>query len=333
MRYYCSYPPAGKANPFFILLENHLKKYNWQDRTFNFRTKNLILNKKKVDILWFHWPSSHWRSSNKLLKVIKAIRFFYHVQLASMLGYKMVWSAHNVLPHGFTNSKFELKLRKMFVKRMDLVIGHAQNTEAMLNDKGILSKKYLMAIHGHYENFYQKKSEELNRSSLGFSRSDIVLLLKSGGKNYEDARSFYKFFSEKKYQNIKLLVVGNTFQAHENVKYLEGFLSNKQMASCLDICDYMVLPYEDITTSGAFFLAMTFHKSVIAKKLDFFIQHTMDDTAVLYEDQDELASLLNEIDLGSLIINTDNLSKMKSKYTWEKAAKIISKEFYNLLDT
>lgn len=333
MRYYCSYPPSGDANPFFLLLENHLLQHQWKPRTFHFKTGKLFRNRKEVSILWFHWPSSHWRSSNKLMKILKAIRFFYHVQLASMLGYKMVWSAHNVLPHGFPNSKFELKLRKMFVKRMDLVVGHAKNTEAMLKEKSIFSKKYHMAIHGHYEDFYEKKSEELSRSSLDFSNSDIVLLLKSGGKNYEDAKRFYQFFSEKKYQNIKLLVVGNKFQAQENVTYLEGFLSNEQLASCLDICDYMVLPYEDITTSGAFFLALTFHKSVIAKKLDFFVQHTLENTAVLYEDQDELTSLLNAIDSGSLVINADNLSKMKSEYTWEKAAKTISKEFNNLLDT
>ena len=337
MKFYCSYPPGGEKNPFFLLLSKHLISNDWAQKTFNFKIYNLFRFRKEVKILWFHWPNSHWRSKFFLIKFIKIIRFFIYIYLASFLGYKLIWSAHNVLPHSHFNSKLELLLRRIFVRKQDLVIGHAKNTYRMLINKGIFAKKYILALHGNYEDYYNSFDLKINRTSLGFSEKDIILLLNSGGKNYKDALVFIKIFLKNKYTNIKLLVYGKDIMSqidvvnHNDIKFVGGFLSNEKISSFMQLCNYVVLPYRQITTSGAFFLSITFDKPVIAQNIDFFLQHVTDDTAVLYNSDEELIFKLKQIDSSLLKINSNNLSELKKKYSWHKSSKIIAREFNQLI--
>tara|TARA_B100000780_G_scaffold254099_1_gene202026 strand:+ start:18311 stop:19312 length:1002 start_codon:yes stop_codon:yes gene_type:complete len=331
MRYYCSYPPSGDNNPFFKVLEKHLLNNNWQSKTFQLRTKNLLTNRKQVKILWFHWPNSHWRKDNLLLKFIFIFRFFYHLFLASLLGYKLVWSAHNVLPHGLNNSWLELFLRKLVVRNIDLVIGHAKNTKKMLYCKGIKPKNYVLAIHGHYEDYYNKSDQDINRKKLGFLESDIILLINNNGKNNCYASIFIDIFSKNDYDNLKLLVYGKEVSQSKNIKNINRFLKNEELSSCIQLSDFVVLPYEEITTSGTFFLALTFGKPVLAKKIDFFIDHSLPNTSVLYNNFRELVVLLKSLDIGNIYIDNKNLSIMKDNYNWSDSSIVISEKFNELI--
>ncbi len=332
MKYYSSYPSSENKNPFVKLISQNLINSGWQEDNFIFRSKNIFKNRNKISILWFHWPNAHWRDPNSFIKSTKLIRFFYHCLLAKILGYKLVWSAHNVLPHGEESSTTELVLRRVLVALMDLVIGHAKNTKQMLIDKGINPKKYILAIHGNYENVYREKNELITKKSLGFENDDIIILLKSGFKNYESAKIFESCFSTFSFNRIKLLVIGENLGTKEYIKFIPGFISNQDLSSYIALSDFVCLPYPRITTSGAYFLALTFEKPVIAQRIPFFEQHCEKGTAFLYNDCNNLIEMLKTIDSRECTIEFDQISQLKKIYSWANSCKIIADKFNQLIN-
>lgn len=330
MRYYCTYPYQKKDNPFLKLLKGYLNDSGWNQKDIKFRTLEMFKYRKQVNILWFHWPNSIWRDRTFFQKYFNILRFVYHVYLAKFLGYKLVWSVHNVLPHGEHSSKLEFLMRKFLANNFHLFIGHANNTFKELKRKNIIPKEYALAIHGHYENEYKAKNKAISRKLLGVDEDDIVILIKSGGKNFDSALKFAKNYDSLKTKRIKLLVLGSEISDNENVVFIPGFASNEDLSSYIELSDFIALPYEEITTSGAYFLAITFGKPVIAKKLAFFIQHGGDKSCLLYEDFKDLNEKLRLLDNDKVSFNKQEILNIKNLYTWEKSSKNIIKAFNRL---
>jgi len=333
MKYYCSFPSvkSKKDNPVLSIISNYLCDEDWVERKIKFRTLDLFKNRNDVKILWFHWPNAIWRNKRFLLKYISLTRFLYHVFLSKSFGYKLVWSAHNVMPHEAPNSLLELLIRKIIVKTFDLVIGHANNTLAMLNAKRLMPNNYILAVHGHYEDFYSLKNTSISREKLNVLDDDFLLLLNSGGKNYKMAANFVDDFLDANLDKFKLLIYGAKIIDAKNIITIPGFISNEDLAQYLTLSDIVCLPYEEITTSGAYFLALTFNKPILAKKNQFFIEHASKNTAVLYEDTNDLKRQLVMLSKGSIIFDNTEFKSLKMKFTWSKSVKIIA-EAFNKLD-
>lgn len=331
MKYFCTYPYEKNDNPFLKIVMHHLQKSGWSQKNVKFRTFQMIKHRKDVSLFWFHWPNSVWRDKNFILKFISVSRFMYHVYLANFLGYKLVWSVHNVMPHGEQNSKLEFLMRKFIAANFSLFVGHAKNTFKMLEKKKIVGKKYVLAVHGHYEEEYQDMNKEISRKAMGLADDEIIILIKSGGKNYESALKFSKVFDSLELKNIKLLVLGNKVSNNERVLFVSGFIPKEDLSSYIELSDFVALPYDDITTSGAYFLAITFGKPVIAKKLPFFLEHGGSETCLLFDNYEELKAIFISLEKNEVYFDKQKVLFFKDKFSWKESCENISNAFNNLL--
>lgn len=320
--YYASFPSTNfeidKENPFLIIIKNEMKKLDWQSKTINFKLIPLFLNRNKINFLWFHWPESLWRSNNLFIKFIKAYIFILKLYFAKLLGYKIIWSSHNVMPHTLENSNFEYFMRKFIVQNVSLVVGHSRNTENLLKKKKLNHINYTLCLHGTYEDLYNKGNKNITRKSLGFSENDKIILIKSGRtkKNFEAACDFFGTIKNEKYNNIKYIIIGNEIDTPHADCFISGWLSTKDLGAYIKISDFVCLPYTNITCSGAYFLSLTFNKAVIAPNLDFFNMHSYDDTSILYNCQKDLREKLKLIDADKIKINYNSISNLKNEFKW-----------------
>ena len=74
------------------------------------------------------------------------------------------------------------------------------------------------------------------------------------------------------------------------------FIPNENIQNFFNACDVFVLPYKDITTSGAALLAMSFGRPIIAPNISSFKELLSAENGVLYdtEKHDGLFSALNK---------------------------------------
>ena len=324
MIYFSAYPPYDNGNPAIKLFHNSLVNEGLVHLQFNFTFFNILKNSNKKIALIFHWPSYLWRSNSYFINWIKLFRFIALCVCAKFAGYKLIWSAHNTLPHEYKSITVERIGRLFMLRYFNLIVNHSYNARLERMELfGSTGRKEALAIHGHYEDEYVS-DDSFSRNVLHLPYDAKVFFLQVNGKQYKGDAAFVDFFISHAKPNQYLVLMGKVsfVNVSEKVRVVEGYLSNSEMASLIQLSDFVVLPYNKITTSGAFMLAVTLKKPIIASRLPFFEEHMHKGCGLLF-DLDKQASLLNifeEIYKG-WIPDMQMLYEQKKTYTWEKASK------------
>lgn len=332
--YFSAYPPGVEGNPSIDLFHKSLIDKDFVSRQIEFTFKNLRKNRADSIVLLFHWPSYFWDSSSQIKSWLKFLKFVLKVKFAKRLGYKLLWSAHNTLPHNVVFKKIERCSRVFIMNSFHLIINHSLNASQERYDLfGMRGNREVNAIHGHYEDIYTPGGT-FTRESLGIPEQSKVIFLHANMRDYKGDAEFIDLFIKEAPPHIYMILMGkgcsNTFNK-ENIKCIEGYRSNSEMADLISISDFFALPYKRITTSGAFFLSVTFKKPVIATDLPFFRQHAFPGTCLFYNsEKGSFANVIKEIDSG-WTPNSAELDNMKSFYTWSNASEAIKKSVNDIL--
>lgn len=341
MPFYAPYPPPTRTNPFQIPLSNELVKQGWEIKSFNWRIRNLIRYRRHVSILHFHWPESQWRSNKRLVSTIKAIWWILRVEFSKSLGYKLVWSAHNVLPHYSSWILLEQWMRRYILLRFDLIVGHARNSEQDLLDAfGTTGQHYILAVHGLYTGIYPThESREETRTRLRLTSTDTAILLHGSQTIYKNTPQFLNAWYAGMHPGVRLILTGeispkqvDMVMERDDIIFLPGRVSDEEMGNLLQACDFVAIPYQKITTSGLYFLALTFNKPVIAPDLTFFQAHTTNDTAILYNHKNPEIGIKDALQMVSSgwHSNYDELKNLSTHFDWKLSSHVIAKAYDDL---
>ena len=117
---------------------------------------------------------------------------------------------------------------------------------------------------------------------------------------------------------------------HPNVKHVLGFVDDIDLSQYLSISNFVCIPYNQITTSGLYFLALTFNKPVIAKRIPFFESHTKEGTSLLYENMRDLKVIFNLLQQNNFELDKEALNLLKEEYNWKLSSKIIANNFLSI---
>lgn len=323
---FSAYPPVVEGNPSIDLFHKSLISQGFVNRQIEFKLKDIWINRGNRLVLLFHWPSYFWASSSRVTSLIKFLKFILKVKVAKSLGYKLLWSAHNTLPHNVLFKSIEMCSRRFIMSNFHLIINHSLNASQERYDLfRMRGKREVDAIHGHYEDIYIPGGT-FTRESLGIPQESKVIFLHANMRDYKGDAEFIDLFIKEAPPHIYMILMGKGCTGafkKENIKCIEGYRSNSEMADLISISDFFALPYKRITTSGAFFLAVTFKKPIIATDLPFFRQHALPGTSLFYNtERGSFANVIKEIESGWTPVSAE-LDNMKIAYTWSNAAKAI----------
>src|SRR5690606_36431460 len=76
----------------------------------------------QIDILHYHWLDGLYMK--RFLTPVQAIKFSSHIHLARALGYRMVWTAHNLLPHKTIILPLHSAMHRLVINNVDAIIIH-----------------------------------------------------------------------------------------------------------------------------------------------------------------------------------------------------------------
>ena len=347
MKYYRPSPDSFDENPVINLITKYLRDNDWSPISFKYwRIMELYKNRKRCNIIQIHWPEAFWRSQNLFLCYLKALYFIYLFYVSKMIGYKWVFSAHNVIPHYKVKSPFLERVMRCFILRnFDLVIGLAYNTKNDLELAfGTSGKKYVLALHGTYEDSYPiSKNRKEFRDELGIPEDAKVLLfintLQRDNKGMDGLIKEWANIQD--YGNVHLLMTGiKPVNYDELIKdshfhFIAGYIENEIMGSLLNAVDFIFLNYKNITTSGMYFLSVTFNLPIIAPNLPFFKLHASDKTALFFDYNyplsTQLTSIIDKINSGWKP-SIGEFESLVKKYQTKNSVEKVSKAFNELTD-
>jgi len=231
------------------------------------------------------------KSKNKLLH-IQWFRssFIEGVVLNILFKYqdkKIIYSAHNIIPHDRDNIVNRLIFNHIYHISNIIIVHTKYMKDRLVNEFKISENKIRIIKHGVYKICLDDSVDTIHaRSSLGIKSNDKVILFFGNIVPYKGLPVLINAFSDciKEIDNIKLIIGGKIEDKYRNkiqtligrsgvdsniiTKY--GYLKEKEIDVLFKASDIVILPYLEASQSGVMFMAYAYGKPVIASNLGGF---------------------------------------------------------------
>lgn len=276
--------PYTSNNPYQDELAASLQKLGVMtvtDIRFNARRWSIIrevFRRKDIDIVHFHWLDPFIRGKNTANVITNNIIFLLQVAAARLLGKRIVWTVHNLVPHETSHEEIMVFFTRWFAKLTDRLVVHTELAGKLAGEKlGVEESKISVIPHGNYIGSYENTvGRNRAREKLGLENDTRVLLFIGRIRPYKGLDRLIDIMDTLREKNIHLLVAGFTaddryavsmqekISGKPNITLYMDFIPKDEMQYYLNAADIVVLPYTNIFTSGSTWLAMSFGKPVIA---------------------------------------------------------------------
>jgi glycosyltransferase involved in cell wall biosynthesis len=276
----------------------------------------LRLRRGQVDILHYHWLyglyMARWRTP------LQVAAFLTRFRLARHLGYRVVWTAHNILPHRAPLPPLHVAIRRMMMREADAVIAHCEAGRAALLRRFPRKGPVHVVPIGHYKGIYPvTMSRAEARAALGVASSQFVYLALGNIAAYKGLERFVVAFRQVAGDHDVALIAGRNRDAAlvEKLQRLSvadpriglhaAYIPDEAMQQYLLAADVMVAPFEHILTSSSVIVGLSYGLPVIAPDLGCLPELVKSGAGIIYgaNDGEALARALQEIkrcDLGPM---------------------------------
>ena len=239
----------------------------------------LLGARRRVRWLHIHWPQSLYRFSRgpRLLRGalswLKLSVFAVRLAFARTLGYRLVWTIHQVLPHDGA-SRLDLAAAHLLARRADLLLAHDDETAARAAEM-VGARKIAVVPHGSYVGVYPAgDGRAAARAELGIGEERVALVF-GELRGYKDVDVLLDAFARVAGPSA-LVVAGypkdegvaaaldDAAERDTRIRFRPGFVRNERVADLFAASDVAVVSRGDGGTSGSLVLALSLGVPVVA---------------------------------------------------------------------
>lgn len=292
------WPKSSPTNKYNELLSDALERREFT--VLNFRWRNALKIKRR-DTLYFHWIHSDYQHNNLLIMMIKSFLLIVFFLYLKVMNVKLVWTLHNLYPHSYKYKWLERIVRNIVLKIVDniFVASDSIKLSVLQEYRSIPEQKISIIKHGHYRGVYPEKQINF-RKEYGIDENETVYLFFGAIKKYKGVINLINNFIEVAKENDRLIIAGKPDEEMEKelaphinnpdnrIIFDLRFLPDDELVPLIKSSDFVVLPFEAITTSGSAILAASYEKTVITINHPTFKEYFTSGMAILYEGNTKL---------------------------------------------
>jgi glycosyltransferase involved in cell wall biosynthesis len=256
----------------------------------------------------------------------------WFLDAAKMLGIKVVYTVHNVLPQD-TGERYRSTYRRLYHLADRLVCHDVQAACRLTAEFGIDPERISVIPHGPLFEDAHASPRDVARARLGFPRDEPLVLWQGILRPYKGVEFLLRAW--KRFCDVsargQLVIAGMGDRAlmrdieagvaalgiRSRVRLELRFLPIREVAGWYDAADILVYPYREITTSGALLTGMVRGKAILASRLPAFEQILRNGTNALlipYGDVDGWAYALFQM-MGDAELRQSLAASLRSSQT------------------
>jgi glycosyltransferase involved in cell wall biosynthesis len=246
-----------------------------------------------------------------------------------------VWTAHNLYPHDDGRTPLHRLGRRIVLWLCSHVCVHGPAAASCVQREfRVPAARLVLLQHGHFIGFYANTiTRAAARARLDIAPGDYVYLFVGLCKPYK---------------NLELLVHSHAALADDSALWIVGqfqsgayrervqqaaalagggritvvdhFVPSDELQVYLNACDAVVLPYQEILTSGTALLALSFGRPVVAPRLGVLPEVVTSDCGVLYDPQaaEGLCAAMRTVQ--ELCFDPAKILRQARQFSWERSA-------------
>lgn len=253
--------------------------------------------RRQIDVLHLHWAELLYASSSSLLMAVrKWLRFIASLLMVKLLGIRLAYTVHNLEQHEGRYPLLNRLANALLFRLADVIHTHDQRTQEMVAARFGRRRGAYVAPHGNYLSYPNTCSRAEARARLALGASDFVYLVLGQIRPYKGIEELLQALAALPDADARLLIAGHVHERayakrieqlaalDRRVQMRLGFVPPEEIQYYMNACDFCVLPYRHVTTSGAAILAFSFARPIIAPRAGDFPQLVGEARGVLYQD-------------------------------------------------
>lgn len=255
-------------------------------------------SRDQIDVLHFHWLYGLYM--NRLRTPWQARAFVTRFRLAQQLGYRIVWTAHNVMPHRDAALRpLHAYIRRLMMAEADAVIVHCEVGRRELLARLPRARPTHVVPIGSYAGVYPiTVNRSQARARLGIDAAAFVYLALGNIAAYKGLERFAAVFHAAAGPDDIALIAGRdrdtrlvarlrrAAAADDRLQLHARFVPDDEMQYMLRAADVMVAPFTRILTSSSVMVGLSYGLPVIAPDLGCLPELLGSGAGLLYRHDD-----------------------------------------------
>ncbi len=295
-----------ECNPYAGLLARELEKLDIHLELGDYALRREWLEEKRkdFDVLHLNWLDPFYRKGTLEETLEYYERFAENLAHARRLGYRIVWTMHNLYPHERPYPEVDHRGRLLVCGLADAVIAHCNYAADRLRELFLRQGEIHIIPHGNFIDIYPDEiSSEKARAELGLSQGAFIYLYFGCARAYKGIHSLIETFRRVAGDDALLLLVTRvTFnrgyaeqlrqlaQRDKRVRiFTSSYFASADLQIYFNAADVVTLPFSEVLTSGSAIAALGFGKPMILPKLGCLPELIDEEIGILYEANDEAA--------------------------------------------
>lgn len=306
-------------NPYILLFKQALESQGlrvlfWR----NFNLNWLIFKGKSCDCIHLHWiqlffipPKKNIRFyffrrliENRFVKALLdflcLVDFALTFLFAKLTGKTIIFTVHDLYQFDKKSLRTRLQIeigRWIVFLFSDAIHAHNHFTRKLIETKYLRKRGIAVIPHGNYIGYYPNQvSKSEARRNLGLPDDAFVYLFLGLLRPYKGLEDLFDAFKKLQESKAWLLVAGRVFgvdsyesklkkliRNYSRIKLVPEFIPDESIQIYFNASDIFVLPYKDITTSGAAALALSFGRPILAPCITSFPEVVTPTAGILYD--------------------------------------------------
>ncbi|MBT3341665.1 MAG: glycosyltransferase [Gemmatimonadetes bacterium] len=273
-----------RCNPYAGLLDRALHSHDVHltlgDDAFS--PEWLEAQRATHDVIHLNWLHAFYRRQDLESTVAACHDFAESLHVAKRLGYRIVWTVHNLYPHERPFPKVDHMARLLVADHADVVLAHCEHAAALVRHR-FYCRNVRVIPHGNFiDVFPNDVTREDARRQLDLAADDFVYLFFGNARGYKSVETLIDAFASLKAPDAVLgLMMRNAFDPAYGQQLTEraaasggrvrvwtsDFFGNDEFQTYLNSADVVVLPFSEVLTSGSAITALGFGRGLIVPAL------------------------------------------------------------------
>jgi beta-1,4-mannosyltransferase len=271
----------------------------------------------RFDVMHLHWPSHEYQRASEAETARAMEEFVGELRLARELGWRIVWTAHNLYPHDRTYHEINRRFRFHLVDLATALVAHCDVAAEAVRREFAPRCPIFVIPHGNFIDVLPASvTRDAERASLGIAAHAFVYGFIGNLLAYKGLEELIDTFKAVDPGDAWLLISGGVrtdygghlreYIGHHPRIVLRtyGYAPGEAFVRVLEASDVIVLPFRASTTSGSLVQALSWPRPVIVPAMGCLPAQMSADAGVLYDPDhprglEDAMRRIREMDLGA----------------------------------
>ena len=239
---------------------------------------------KHNDIIHIHWPEKFLNSNYRIKAILWSAALLFCLTLHRMRGGKVVWTAHNLIPHQIKYHKLYKIFIGIFRSRIDAVISLSESNRHILEKNVQLPNLKHHAVIPHHL-YPVPDTDNISIPATLPPLPENFCLFFGRLLPYKNVETIIDIFTRNPPSNLNLIIAGaaenqtyaQSLTAHigksNRITFINRRISDAELATLIHNCRFGVLPFKTIFNSGSLLQFASYGKAVLTPYSESFAEY------------------------------------------------------------